>query len=123
MNFLCSSLNAQAGGRKPLQLLIGILLTLSVISLAACSYSAPNAPAATGTQTVNGTVSTVALTSVLSGSGGTQTATAVSLAVPLGSNSLVLCGDQRASFTLNASVQVSYNDGIYCSNLVSVTPH
>jgi hypothetical protein len=75
-----------------------------------------------GTTVVNGTVSSVNLTSVSNGAGGSINATAVTLTVPMGMNSLVLCGDQRSSFMMNSSLQVSYTSGLYCSNLVSVKP-
>ncbi len=99
-----------------------LLVLLSVGQLVACGYSAPPSNAPSGTQVVNGTVSSVGLTSVNNGSGGLTSATAVVLTVPLGTNSLVLCGDQRSQFTMNSSVQVSYTNGTYCSNLVSVAP-
>jgi len=120
---LSKNLKNSASRRNAFRLLFGLLLALSVMQLAACSYSAPNTPTASGDTTVNGTVNSVSLTTVLNSSGGTQPATSVVLTVPLGTNSLVLCGDQRTSFTLNASVNVSYTNGVYCSTLVSVTPH
>ena len=99
-----------------------IIAVLAIVQLAACGYSAPPSNAPSGTQVANGTVSSVGLTSVNNGGGGLQSATAVVLAVPLGNTSLLLCGDQRAQFTMNSSVQVSYTNGTYCSNLVSVAP-
>jgi len=99
-----------------------VVLVLATIQLVACGYSAPPSNAPSGTQVANGTVSSVGLTSVNNGSGGLQSATAVVLAVPLGNTSLLLCGDQRARFTMNSSVQVSYTNGTYCSDLVSVQP-
>ena len=100
-----------------------LLFAALLVSSTGCSYSAPANNAPSGTQVATGTVNSVNLTSVLNGSGGMQNATAVVLAVPLGTDSLVFCGDQRASFTLNASIQVSYTNGVYCSNLVTVAPH
>jgi hypothetical protein len=100
-----------------------LLFLLSVSQLLACGgYNSNTTGGTSGTTVVNGTVSSVTLTSVLNGTGGTQTATAVTLTVPLGTNSLVLCGDQRTRFTMNSAVQVSYTGGTYCSSLVSVTP-
>jgi hypothetical protein len=98
------------------------LLLILLLQLLGCNYSAPKNTGPAGTQTVNGTVAAVLLTSVTNGAGGTNPATSVTLTVPLGTNSLVLCGDQRSSFTLNSSVQVAYTNGTYCQNLVSVTP-
>jgi hypothetical protein len=101
---------------------VELLFALSLTPLLACGgYGAGNMASSAGTTVVNGTVSSVSLTSVNNGNGGLQTATAVALTVPLGSNSLVLCGDQRSSFTMNSSVQISYTSGVYCSTLVSVT--
>ncbi len=102
--------------------ILELIIVLAVVQLAACGYSAPASNAPAGTQVVNGTVSSVGLTSVNNGSGGLQSATAVVLTVPLGNTSLLLCGDQRSQFTTNASVQVSYTNGTYCSDLVSVKP-
>jgi hypothetical protein len=69
-----------------------------------------------------GTVSFVAL-SVVSGSNGTfVNVTGVTLLVPIGSNSLIFCGDQRPNFTMNTTVQVSFTSGQACSTLVSVMP-
>ena len=102
--------------------ILELIVVLAVVQLVACGYSAPPSNAPAGTQVANGTVASVGLTSVNNGSGGLQSATAVALNVPLGSTSLVLCGDQRSQFTMNASVQVSYTNGTYCSNLVSVAP-
>jgi hypothetical protein len=99
-----------------------LIVILAVVQLVACGYSAPPSNAPSGTQVANGTVSSVGLTSVNNGSGGLQSATAVVLAVPLGNTSVLLCGDQRAQFTMNSSVQVSYTNGTYCSDLVSVQP-
>ena len=101
-------------------LIAGLLLALSLTQLLGCGYSAPSMSNQQGTNIVNGTVSAVALTSVLSTSGGMQSATAVMLTVPLGTTSLVLCGDQTGRFAVNTSVQVSYTNGTYCSTLVSV---
>jgi hypothetical protein len=101
---------------------VGLLFVLSLTQLLACGgYGGGNMGTPTGTTVVNGTVSAVSLTSVSNGSGGVQPATAVTLTVPLGMSSLVLCGDQRSSFTTNSSVRVSYTSGLYCSTLVSVT--
>ncbi len=95
-----------------------------LIVLASCGYSSPNSMnnGPTGAQTANGTVSAVSLTSVLSTSGGTQTATAVTLTVPLGTTSLVFCGDQTSKFASNAAVSVNYTNGTYCATLNSVSP-
>jgi hypothetical protein len=101
----------------------GVLFSLClIVQLVGCGYSAPSMSNPSGTQLVNGTVSSVGLTSVNNGSGGLATATAVTLTVPLGTTSLVFCGDDRSSFTTNVAVQVSYTAGTYCSNLISVNP-
>lgn len=102
--------------------ILELIVVLAIVQLVACGYSAPPSNAPSGTQVANGTVSSVGLTSVNNGSGGLQSATAVVLTVPLGNTSLLLCGDQRAQFTMNSSVQVSYTNGTYCSDLVSVQP-
>ncbi len=69
-----------------------------------------------------GTVSFVAL-SVVSGSNGTfVNVTGVTLLVPMGSSSLMFCGDQRPSFPMNSMVQVSFTEGQNCSSLVNVVP-
>jgi len=108
--------------RRTFPLFLSFILTLTLTQLLACAYSAPSMTNPQGTNIVNGTVSLVTLTSVLSTSGGMQDATAVNLTVPLGTTSLVLCGDQRSSFAVNSAVQVSYTNGTYCSTLVSVQP-
>jgi hypothetical protein len=102
--------------------ILELIVVLAVVQLVACGYSAPPSNAPAGTQVANGTVASVGLTSVNNGSGGLQSATAVVLTVPLGNTSVLLCGDQRAQFTMNSSVQVSYTNGTYCSELVSVQP-
>lgn len=103
--------------------IVELLFAISLTQLLACgSYGAGNMSGSVGTTVVSGTVSSVTLTSVANGVGGMMTATAVTLTVPMGMNSLVLCGDQRSSFTMNSSVQVSYTAGTYCSNLMSVKP-
>ncbi len=106
-----------------LRRVVEMLLALSLTQLLACgSYSAGSMGVSTGTTVVSGTVSSVNLTSVTNGMGGFLSATAVTLNVPMGVNSLVLCGDQRSSFTMNTSVKVSFTSGTYCSNLMSVAP-
>jgi hypothetical protein len=102
--------------------LVEISLALGVIQLLGCGYKSSMNNTSGSTQSVSGTVSSVALTSVTNGAGGLTTATAVSLNVALGTSSLVLCGDQRASFSMSATVTVSYMNGTYCANLVSVKP-
>ena len=101
-----------------------LIFMILLIQLLACgAYSTPSMGINTGTtSTVSGAVSSVALTSVNNGMGGLTTATAVTLSVAMGVNSLVLCGDQRSSFTMNSMVQVSTTPGTYCSTLVSVMP-
>ena len=99
-----------------------LLLVLGLLQLLGCGYKSMGNNATGPNQTVTGTVATVVLTSVNNGSGGLSTATAVTLNVALGSSSLTLCGDQRTSFTMNTAVTVSYTNGTYCSNLVSVKP-
>jgi len=105
-----------------LRRLFTVLLALCLFQLLGCGYKSSMNNTSGTTQSVSGTVSSVLLTSVANGVGGTTTATAVSLNVALGTSSLVLCGDQRTSFNMNATVTVSYMNGTYCSNLVSVKP-
>jgi hypothetical protein len=70
----------------------------------------------------NGTVSFVAL-SVVSGDNGTfVNVTGVTLLEPLGTSSLTFCGDQRPSFIMNTTVQVSFTSGQSCSTLMGVMP-
>ena len=121
MKDLSTSLKSAMHRRGFVRRSVELLFVLSLIQLVACGYSAPM-NSSSGSTTVNGTVSSVGLTSVNNGAGGLATATAVALTAPLGMNSLLLCGDQRSSFTMNASVQVSYTSGMYCSTLVSVNP-
>ena len=121
MKALSTSLKSAMHRRGFVRRSVELLFVLSLIQLVACGYSAPM-NSSSGSTTVNGTVSSVGLTSVNNGAGGLTSATAVSLTAPLGMNSLLLCGDQRSSFTMNASVQVSYTSGTYCSTLVSVNP-
>ncbi len=123
MKNLWSRMNTATTRRALLRRFAELLFALSLMQLLACGgYGAGNMSTSSGTASVNGTVSAVGLTSVNNGAGGLTPATAVTLTVPLGMNSLVLCGDQRSSFTVNALVKVSYTNGTYCSNLVSVTP-
>lgn len=70
----------------------------------------------------SGTVSVVHLTVVSNSNGTFVNVTAVTLLMPLGTNSLMLCGDQRSQFPTNSTVQVSYTPGQDCSNLVKVGP-
>lgn len=101
---------------------LALFVGLCVIQLGGCGYKSMGNNATGPNQSVSGTVAAVALTSVNNGSGGLTNATAVTLNVALGTSSLVLCGDQRNSFAMNATVTVSYMNGTYCSNLVSVKP-
>ncbi len=105
-------------------ILRSVLLLMLMSGLVGCGYSAGNTSTGpSGTQSVTGTVNSVGLTQVNNGSGGLQTATAVVLMEPLGTTNLVFCGDDRSSFTVNASIQVTYNNGVYCATLMTVTPH
>ena len=123
MNNLGSRLRAMIAGRHFWGRTIGFVIVIGIAQLLiSCGYSAPSVSNPSGTQVVNGTVSAVALTQVNNGAGGLTSATAVTLTVPLGTTSLVLCGDQSAKFSMNASVQVSYTNGAYCSTLISVNP-
>jgi hypothetical protein len=122
MKDLSSSLKSVINRNRVVRRLVELLFVFSLLQLVACGYSAPSTSGASGTTTVNGTVNSVALTSVNNGTGGLTNATAVVLTAPLGMNSLLLCGDQRSSFPANTAVQVSYTSGTYCSNLVSVNP-
>lgn len=69
-----------------------------------------------------GSVSAVRLTVISNSSGTFVNITAVTLLMPLGTSSLMLCGDQRSSFPMNSTVQVSYTPGQDCSNLVKAGP-
>ncbi len=123
MKNLRSRVRAIIRGRDSFRRVVGFVVLIGVLQLlVGCGYSAPSVSNPSGTQVVNGTVSAVALTQVNNGTGGLTAATAVTLTVPLGTTSLVLCGDQSSKFATNASVQVSYTNGPYCSSLVSVTP-
>jgi hypothetical protein len=108
--------------RSFLRRALNVLLAVCVIQLVGCGYKSMGNNPSGPTQNVSGTVAAVALTSVNNGSSGLTTATAVTLNVALGTSSLVLCGDQRTSFTSNAAITVSYMNGTYCANLVSVKP-
>jgi hypothetical protein len=102
-------------------LLLLVLLGVS-LSLGCGSVYVAGAINPSGTVVTTGSVSFVAL-SVQSGPNGTLfNITAVTLAAPFGSSSLAFCGDQRASFPMNAVVRVSYTEGTGCSNLVTITP-
>jgi hypothetical protein len=102
----------------------GLLFLLCLVQLLGCGSTTFVSGAIHPANVVvtTGTVSFVAL-SVVSGSNGTfVNVTGVTLLVPMGSNSLTFCGDQRSNFTMNTLVQVSFTSGQGCSTLVGVTP-
>jgi hypothetical protein len=103
------------------RLIAEILFAVLVSQLLACSGVYVVGVSNPSNVTVaSGTVSFVSF-SVISGPNGTMVnVTAVTLLAPLGSNSLMLCGDQRSSFAMNSNVQVSYTTGQDCSNLLKV---
>ena len=49
--------------------------------------------------------------------------TIVTLLVPPTTSTFTFCGNQTSQFTMNSAVQVSFNPGQSCSDLVAVTPH
>ena len=98
-----------------------ILLGLLFSQLLACgSFHVAGAILSSNVTTTSGTVSVVRLTVVSNANGTFVNVTAVTLLVPMGSDSLMLCGDHASSFTMNSNVQVSFTQGQDCSNLVMV---
>jgi hypothetical protein len=100
-----------------------IFVVLSLSQLIACgSFKVSGAIPPSGVFVSTGSVSLVRLTVISNSNGTFVNVTAVTLLVPMGSNSLFFCGDQRPSFVMNSNVQVSFTNGQGCSNLVNVAP-
>jgi hypothetical protein len=103
--------------RRTAEILFGLLLS----QLLACgSFRVAGAIQQSNATVTTGTVSVVRLTVISNSNGTFVNVTAVTLLVPMGSSSLMLCGDQRSNFVMNSNVQVSFTAGANCSNLVRV---
>lgn len=106
-----------------------LLFLLFLSQLLACdsSFRVAGAIQPSNVTVTTGTVSVVRLTVISNSNGTFFNVTAVTLLVPMGSNSLMFCGDQRSNFPMNTVVQVSFtaSQGSFsqgCTNLVNVTP-
>ena len=73
-----------------------------------------------GSQTINGTVSTVQLTSIRDITGETVILTTVTFMNSGTATTINFCGDQREKFPVGEDVQVDFNTGVYCSKLLAV---
>jgi hypothetical protein len=70
--------------------------------------------------TVQGTISTVQLTSVANGTGGTIEVTMVTFLQVGTSTTIAFCDDQTHQFTLNQLVTVNFHPNQPCATLVEV---
>ena len=70
--------------------------------------------------TVQGTISTVQLTTVANGTGGTVEVTMVTFLQVGTSTTIAFCDDQTHQFTLNQSVTVNFHPHQPCATLVEV---
>ncbi len=70
--------------------------------------------------TIQGSVSTVQLSSILSGTGGTLQVTFVTFLQNGTSSTIGFCNDQTSLFPRNQTVSVNFNPGQTCSTVIIV---
>lgn len=101
-----------------------LLLLPILLSLIGCgTIRVSGALNASNTSVTTGTVSFIHFTAIFDNNSTLINVTIVTLLVPPTTNTLTFCGNQTSQFTMNSAVQVSFNPGQSCSDLVAVTPH
>jgi hypothetical protein len=103
------------------RLLLPVLAASLLLSAAGCGNFFVRG-AVTTSSTIQGSVSTVLLSDMLNGTGGTVQVTFVTFLQEGTSSMLIFCNDQISLFPLDQTVLVNFNPGQPCATIVLVVP-